>query len=70
MNQKILETFDSIYYRGRSHFEEDGAQNYSVFQTMYRYFKRVTGFGSDNYIYSWRSKGLSGKNITAPTTTD
>ena len=70
MNQKILETFDSIYYRGRSHFEEDGAQNYSVFQTMYRYLKRVAGFGSDNYIYSWRSKGLSGENITAPTTTD
>ena len=37
---------------------------------MYRYFKRVSGFGSDNYIYSWRSKGLSGENITAPTTTD
>ena len=26
--------------------EEDGAQNYLVFQGMYRYFNRVTGAGS------------------------
>ena len=56
--------------RGKSHFEEDGTQNYLVFQPMCRYFKRVTGFGSGNYIYFWKSKGFSDEDITAPTTTD
>ena len=31
---KKLKTFDSIYLIGKSHFEEDGAQNYLVFQPM------------------------------------
>ena len=38
---KKLETFDSIYFRGKSYFEEDGTRNYSVFQAMFRYCKRV-----------------------------
>ena len=37
---------------------------------MYRYFKRVTGVGSGNCIYFWKSKGLSDENITAPNTID
>ena len=28
---KKLETFDSIYFRGKSHFEDDGSQSYLVF---------------------------------------
>ena len=28
---KKLETFDSIYFRSKSHFEDDGTQNYLVF---------------------------------------
>ena len=35
---KKLETFDSIYFHGKSPFEDDGTQNYLVFQPMYRYF--------------------------------
>ena len=35
---KKLKTFDSIYFRGKSHFEEDGMQNYLIFQPMQRYF--------------------------------
>ena len=35
---KKLKTFDSSSFIGKSHFEEDGTQNYSVFQPMYRYF--------------------------------
>ena len=31
-----LQTFDSSYFRGKSHFEEDGTQIYLVFQPMYR----------------------------------
>ena len=67
---KKLQTFDSIYFRGKSHFEEDGTQNYLVFQRMYRYSKRVVHAGYGNYIYFWKSKGLSDENTTAPTTTD
>ena len=35
---KKLKTFDSIYFRGKSHFGEDGTQNYLVFQPIQRYF--------------------------------
>ena len=38
---KKLETFDSIYFCDKSHFEDDGTQNYLGFQTVYRYFKTV-----------------------------
>ena len=55
---KKLQTFDSIYFRGKSHFEEDGTQNYLVFQPMYRYFKIIAGVGNGSYIYYWKSKGL------------
>ena len=47
---KKLQTFDSSYFRGKSHFEEDGTQDYLVFQPMCRYFKRVAGVGSGTYI--------------------
>ena len=51
INLKKLQTFDSVYFRVKSHFEEDGTQHYLVFQPVYRYFKRVSGVGSGNYIY-------------------
>ena len=38
---KIIQTFDSIYFRGKSHFEEDGTQNYLVFQPMYSILKEL-----------------------------
>ena len=37
---------------------------------MYRYFKRVSVVRTGNYIYFWKSKGLSDENITAPTRSD
>ena len=40
MNLK-LEKFDSICFRGKSHFKDDGTQNYLVFQTAHRYFKNT-----------------------------
>ena len=67
---KKLQTFYSIYFIGKSHIEDNGTQNYLVFQSMYIYFKRVSGVDSGNYIYFWKSKGLSDENITAPTTND
>ena len=42
-------------------FEEDGTQNYLVFQPIERYFKNIAGVGSGSYIYCWKSKGLSDK---------
>ena len=64
---KKLKTFDSSYFIGKSHFEEDGTQNYLVFQPMYRYFKMIT---NTDYISSWKSKGLSAESIKPPTTSD
>ena len=37
---KKLKTFDSSYFRGKSHFvDNDGTENYLVFQPTNRYFK-------------------------------
>ena len=44
---KKLETFDSIYFRGESHFKDDANQNYLVFQTAYKYFKTVSNNDAD-----------------------
>ena len=37
-----LKAFDSSYFIGKNHFEEDGAQNYLLFQPIYRYFTIIT----------------------------
>ena len=37
---------------------------------MYRYFKRVSGVGSGNYIYIWKSKGLSNERTYSITTSN
>ena len=37
-----LKTFDSDYFIGKSHFEEDGTQNYLAFQQLSKYFKVIT----------------------------
>ena len=63
MNKKKLDTFNSIYFRCKCHFEDDGTQNDLVFQTAYKYFKTV----SIN-ILSWKSKGLSDEGIKPPST--
>ena len=62
---KKLKTFDSSYFIGKSHFEEDGTQNYLVFQPMYRYFKIIAAVGNGSYIYHWKSKGLSDGRINS-----
>ena len=64
---KKLKAFDLSYFIGKSHFEEDGTQNYLAFQPLNKSFK-VTG--NTKYISSWKSKGLSNESITAPTTSD
>ena len=64
---KKLKTFDSSYFIGKSHFEEDGTQNYLLFQTISRYFIVIA---NTKYISSWISKGLSDESIKPPATCD
>ena len=62
-----IKTFDSGYVIGKSDFEEDGTQNYLVFQPLNKYFKLITNI---DYVSSWKSKGLSSESIKPPTTSD
>ena len=62
-----LKTFDSSYFISKRHFDEDGTQNYLVFQSMNRYFKLIA---NTNYISSWNSKGVSNEIIKRPITSD
>ena len=64
-----LKTFDSSYFIGKSHFEENGAQNCLVFQPISRYI-RVNTITNTDYVSSWKSKGLSAESIKPPTTSD
>ena len=34
---KISQTFNSVYFRDKSLFQEDGSQHYLVFQSKYRF---------------------------------
>ena len=60
-----LKTFDSSYFIGKSYFDEDGTQNYLVFQLLNKYFKLITNTLS---ILLWQSKGISTENIDPPNT--
>ena len=64
---KKLKTFDSSYFIGKSHFEEDDTQNYLVFQPLNKDFKVII-----NTVYSslWKSKGLSAETNKPPATSD
>ena len=64
---KKLKTFDSSYFIGKSHFEEDGTQNYLVFQPLSKYFKVIA---NTDYVSWWKSKGLSAETIKPPSTSD
>ena len=64
---KKLKTFDSSYFIGKSHFEEDGTQNYLVFQPINRYFKVIA---NTDYVSSWKSKGLSAESIRSSATSN
>ena len=64
MNWKKLQTFDSIYFCGKSRFEDDVTQNWLAFQTVCRYSKTVRA--NDSNIVSWKSKRLSDESIKSP----
>ena len=64
-----LKTFDSTYFIGKSHVE-DGRQNYLVFQPMYKYLKVFSITQYVEYVWEWKSKGLSSESIRAISTSD
>ena len=64
-----LNTFDSGYFIGKSHFEEDAIQSYLVVQPLNKYFKVITSTNT-KYILSQQPKGLSDKSIKPPATSD
>ena len=64
-NELKAKTFDWSYFIGKSHFEEDGTQNYLVFQLLNKYFKAIA---NTHYVLSSKFKGLSAKTIEPPST--
>ena len=66
---KKLEKFDAAYYRGKCYSEEDGTQNYLVFQEAYKYFEDVDVSKTliKFYANSWISKGLFNEKISSVT---
>ena len=60
---KMVKTFDSSCFIDKSHFEEDGKENYLVF--MYRYFEQIAGVRTGSYIYYEQSKRLLGEKINS-----
>ena len=59
---KKLQTFDLSYFRGKNYFDEDGNQNYYIFQPISKYLK-VANVNNTNYILSWKSRGLNDVKI-------
>ena len=55
---KKLKTFNLSYFRNKNHFDEDGNQNYYIFQPISKYLK-VVNVNNSNYILSWKSRGLN-----------
>ena len=45
---KKLKALDLSYFIGKSYFEEDGTQNYLVFQPLKKYFKLIA---STDYVH-------------------
>ena len=50
---KKLKTFDLSYFNGKNYFEEDGTQNWFVFQIMGKYLKIAYTNNNINYVLSW-----------------
>ena len=60
-----LKTFDLCYFIGKSHFDEDVAQNYLVIQPILQYFRR-----NSSWISKWKSKRLSNGNLEVVSKTE
>ena len=62
-----LKAFDSSYSWSKSHFENDGTQNYLVLQPIQRYFKKIS---NAEHISAWNSNELFNGNIKPTATSD
>ena len=60
---KKLKAFDSNYYNGKNYFDDDGIQNYLVFQSILKYFTL-----NSSQITKWKSKGLSNESVEVVST--
>ena len=54
-----LENINLGYFKGKNHYDEDGAQNYLVFQSILKYFTT----NNNTSITKWKSKGLSNESL-------
>ena len=66
--EKKLQTFDLSYFISKNYFNDDGSQNYWIFQPDLKYFQIISG--TVDKILRWKSKGLSEESITTPATLD
>ena len=53
-----LKNINLSYFKGKSYFDEDGSQNYLVFQSMLEYFTINNSIG----LTKLKSKGLSNES--------
>ena len=53
-----FKSFDLGNFKEKSHFDENGAQHYLVFQPALSYFTL-----NSNWITKWRTKGLSNESL-------
>ena len=53
-----LNTFDLSYFLDKNYFDENGTQNYYIFQPISKYLK-VAYVNDINHILSWRSRRLN-----------
>ena len=60
---KKLKAFHSNYYNGKNYFDEDGIQNYLVFQSILKYFTL-----NSSWITKWELKGLSNESLEVVST--
>ena len=54
----MLTENDLSYFRGKNYFDEDGTQNYYIFQPISKYLK-VSNVSDINYIFSWKFRRLN-----------
>ena len=63
--EKKLDAFDLSYFCGKNYFDEDGTQNWFVFQPMGKYLKIDYTAKNIDYVLSWESKEISGSDINS-----
>ena len=69
-NIKKLQAYDLSYFKGKNYFDEDGTQNYLIFQPISIYFKVNSISRVIEYVLSWKSKGLFAELIKPLSTSD